>query len=77
MMRLSEKNIKFVKRHEKNGCIYMYYVGMKSNRVSDGRLFYAISNEQLPKAVQNFMSKHDEEIFETIDEEFITYIFRA
>lgn len=77
MMRLVEKNIKFVKRHEKNGCTYEYYVAMKSNRVSDGRLFYATSNEQLPKAVQDFMSKHDEKIFETLDEEFTTYIIRA
>lgn len=76
MMRLVEKNIKFVKRHERNGVVYFYVVGMKSNRVSDGRLFYASSNEQLPKAVQDFISNHVEETFEA-DEEFATYIFRA
>lgn len=77
MMRLSEKNIKFVKRLEKNGCIYEYYVSMKSNRVSDSRMFYNTAREDLPKAVQNFMNKRNEEIFGNPDEEFTTYIYRA
>ena len=76
MMRLVEKNIKFVKRHERNGVAYSYYVAMKSNYVSDGRLFYATSDEQLPKAVKNFISNHVEETFEA-DEEFVTYIYKA
>ena len=71
MMKLTINNIKFVKRHEKDGVTYCWYVGMKSNKISDNRHWinrdsdgksYVAEYDKslLPKSVQKFIDRHNE-----------------
>lgn len=86
IMRLTTDNIKFVKELRNNGMTYSWYVGMKSNYVSDGRNYVHYENgktvvkeykkEDLPKAVRKFLEDKREEIFAVNDEETIVYIYR-
>lgn len=69
-MRLAEKNISFVRRLEQDGITYCWFVGMKSNRVSDSREYVNWENGKtvvkkyplhwLPKSVLNFVLYHTE-----------------
>ena len=83
-MKLVECNIDRVMRHDKNGVPYLWFVRMKSNRISDTREFvnyveyrpgrYRTTSDpypidRLPKAVQNFIHKHTEELYKVLQTE--------
>lgn len=65
MMKLTKNNIKFVKQRLRDEITYNYYVAMKSNNISDNRLYCNYKNnksttdyykfERLPKTVQKFV----------------------
>lgn len=67
MMKLTKNNIKFVKQRLRDGLTYNYYVAMKSNNISDNRLYCNYENnkstadyyefERLPKTVQKFVKE--------------------
>lgn len=80
IMRLTKNNILFVKRHECDGITYNWYVAMKSRQISDNRSFVNYDEtgksiikeyplERLPKAVQAFISQHEEKHFAGEDED--------
>ena len=81
-MKLTENNILFVKRHEKDGVTYSWYIAMKSRRISDNKNFVNYENgktvikefsqDRLPKAVQNFIAKHEETLL--VDGDYKIYI---
>ena len=78
-MRLTENNIKFVKQMTVNGTTRKYAVILKSNYVSDIKIFTELKKDELPKSVQNFMSKHKRELFEEEiinGNEYKNYIFK-
>ena len=60
-MKLTKDNIAFVKVHLFNGVAYEYFVGMKSNKVSDSRCYGCFENaylfDKLPKTIRKFLSK--------------------
>ena len=67
IMRLTKENIQFVKQRHKDGITYNYYVSMKSNNISDNRLYCNYKDnkstidyyefERLPKTVQKFVQE--------------------
>ena len=75
-MRMSEKNIKFVRRMEKDGVTYSYFVSMRRNWVSDCRLYINYENgvtvakeyefSRLPVSVQKFLRSHDEVLLDEL-----------
>jgi len=87
-MRMTKNNIKFVKRLEKDGMTYGWFVSMKSNRISDCREYINYRNgrtvveeyelDRLPKTVRDFVESHEESIFTDERETtgFATYIYR-
>lgn len=88
-MRLIEKNIKEVRETKKNNVTYLYYVIMQGGKVSDSREYInrdengmtivkEFKREWLPKAVQNFIKKHDRDMarwthYDEDDSTYITY----
>lgn len=76
-MKLTVNNIQFVKRMESDGITYEWFVAMKSNRVSDSRMFTNYENnrtvvkefgiDRLPATVRKFVETHKEEVFSTND----------
>lgn len=84
-MKLTVNNIKFVKRMESDGITYEWFVAMKSNRVSDSRMFINYENnrtvvkefgiDRLPAIVRKFVETHKEEVFSATDNHTV-YIFR-
>lgn len=87
-MRMAKKNISFVKRLEKDGMTYCWFVSMKSNCISDAREYINYRDgktvaeeykiDRLPKAVQDFVKDNQESIW-TDDKEatgFAVYIYR-
>lgn len=57
-MRLSKNNIKHVNVHIRNGEIYEVSVAMKSNRVSDVRMYTGEEIKNLPASVKAFTQSH-------------------
>lgn len=84
-MRLKTNNIKFVKELTHNGITYEWFVAMKSNSVSDARMFVNHENgrtilaeypkEMLPKTVQKFLEGCTAEELESRGD-YITYIHK-
>ena len=87
-MRLTEKNIVFVKQSVYNGVTYSWFV-KTGKYVSDCRDFINCKDgktvvkdyplESLPKSVQKFVSKRKAELFSscgTDDNKFEFYIYR-
>lgn len=80
-MRLTLKNILFVKEHLMDGEDNGWYVGMKSRCVSDGREYK--NWESLPSTVKAFCARHERKEFEKLKWKYrgeeicetITYIY--
>lgn len=80
-MRLTTSNIKFVKRYKKDGVTYMWFLAMKSGRVSDSREYINYDEsgkktcvkeypaEWLPKTIQNFINSHEEHLITDPEED--------
>ncbi len=72
-MRLTEKNIDFVKRLEMDRITYGFYVAMKTGKISDSREYMHYENNktvykkfyfnQLPGTVKKFIKSHKESVF--------------
>lgn len=84
-MRMAKKNISFVKRLEKDGIIYSWFVKLKDGTAYDyinyrnGRtVAEEYSIDRLPKAVQGFVKEHKESIWTEEREStgFAVYIYR-
>lgn len=75
-MRLTEKNIKFVKEYVQNGVTFNWFVSMKSGKNSDARdftnyedgksVFGEYSADRLPISVQKFIAKREREVFRDV-----------
>ncbi len=92
MMRLTENNIKAVRELTADGMTYSWFVVMKSGWVSDSRNYINWENgrttvkeyplEWLPKAVQNFVKKHERQEEDQKHNtykgmEFVHYVYKA
>lgn len=84
-MRMAKKNIRFVKRIEKEGTTYNWFVKMKDGTAHDyinyrnGRtVAEEYKLDRLPKAVQSFVKEHEESIWTDERETtgFAHYIYR-
>lgn len=87
-MKLIEKNISAVIEHRTDkGIAYSYYVISKSGRISDNRNFINYNEkgrttadeykmEWLPKAVQNFIKKHEAEEPKEVADGFTAVMYR-
>lgn len=84
-MRMSKNNISFVKRSEKDGMTYNWFVKMKDGQGHDyinyrnGRTVAEEYNiDRLPKAVKSFVEEHNEGIWTDEREStgFAVYIYR-
>lgn len=84
-MRMTKNNIKFVKRLEKEGTTYNWFVKMKDGTAHDyinyrnGRtVAEEYKLDRLPKAVQSFVKEHEESIWTDERETtgFAHYIYR-
>ena len=84
-MRMAKKNISFVKRLEKDGMTYNWFVKMKDGdahdyiNYRDGRTAVEeYKADRLPKAVQSFVEDHPESIWTDEREStgFAVYIYR-
>ena len=81
-MRLTLKNILFVKEHQMDGKDNGWYVGMKSRCVSDGREYK--NWESLPATVKTFCAMHERKQLEKLKWQYrgeelcetITYIYQ-
>ena len=77
MTRLTEDNIRFVKRHEVNGQFRYYIVSLKGG-VSQMRQYY--KEDGLPKTVMHYVCRRRAELFECEeykDDVYTTYIWQG
>ena len=85
-MRLAKGNIQFVRRLEKDGITYEWFVVMKSGRVSDTRCYVNYVNGRtvvkeypinlLPKAVRDFVKGKTETVTYETEDGFRQYIIQ-
>lgn len=80
------KDIKFVKRLERNGMTYGWFVASRNTATAQSREYINYENgktcvkpypvENLPKYVKAFIDNHAESLFESIGDEFNQYIIK-
>lgn len=79
-------DIRFIKRFEKDGVTYCWYIANKSYNISDGREFINYENgktvvkeykkEDLPKYAQRYIATHNESVLQDFENGFIHYIIK-
>ena len=72
-MRITSKNISFVKEHTKNDETYEFFVLLKEGRDLDSRTYMVDDYRKLPVAVARFIDDHDPEIWSASEYKSDTY----